>query len=81
VTEAPPEITELLANWSAGDQEAFRLVVPMLYGSLSSSGSAACRIIELRFFGGLSIEETPEVLGLAPATVKNATGPRPELGL
>jgi RNA polymerase sigma factor (TIGR02999 family) len=28
------------------------------------------RIIELRFFGGLSIEETAMVLGLSPATVK-----------
>jgi RNA polymerase sigma factor (TIGR02999 family) len=28
------------------------------------------RIVELRFFGGLSIEETSEVLGVSPATVK-----------
>jgi RNA polymerase sigma factor (TIGR02999 family) len=28
------------------------------------------RIIELRYFGGLSIEETAEVLGVAPVTVK-----------
>jgi RNA polymerase sigma factor (TIGR02999 family) len=28
------------------------------------------RIVELRFFGGLSIEETAEALGLSPATVK-----------
>jgi RNA polymerase sigma factor (TIGR02999 family) len=29
------------------------------------------RIVELRFFGGLSIEETAEVVGVSPATVKN----------
>jgi RNA polymerase sigma-70 factor (ECF subfamily) len=29
-----------------------------------------CRIIELRFFGGLTIEEAASVLGLSPATVK-----------
>jgi RNA polymerase sigma factor (TIGR02999 family) len=29
-----------------------------------------CRIVELRFFGGLSINETAEVLTLSPATVK-----------
>ena len=29
-----------------------------------------CRIVELRFFGGLSIEETAEVLGVSPATIK-----------
>ena len=28
------------------------------------------RIVELRFFGGLSIEETAEVMGMSPATVK-----------
>jgi len=28
------------------------------------------RIIELRFFGGLTVEETAEVLGISPATVK-----------
>jgi RNA polymerase sigma factor (TIGR02999 family) len=28
------------------------------------------RIVELRFFGGLSIEESSEVLGISPATVK-----------
>lgn len=29
-----------------------------------------CRIVELRFFSGLSIEETSHVLGISPATVK-----------
>ena len=28
------------------------------------------RIVELRFFGGLSIEETAEIVGVSPATVK-----------
>jgi RNA polymerase sigma factor (sigma-70 family) len=28
------------------------------------------RIVELRFFGGLSVEETAEVLGISAATVK-----------
>ena len=28
------------------------------------------RVVELRFFGGLSIEETSVVLGTSPATVK-----------
>jgi RNA polymerase sigma-70 factor (ECF subfamily) len=28
------------------------------------------QIVELRFFGGLSIEETSQVLGVSPATVK-----------
>ncbi|HEX7118335.1 MAG TPA: ECF-type sigma factor [Longimicrobiales bacterium] len=29
-----------------------------------------CRIVECRFFAGLSIEETAEALGISPATVK-----------
>jgi RNA polymerase sigma factor (TIGR02999 family) len=29
-----------------------------------------CRVVELRFFSGLSIEETSQVLGISPATVK-----------
>jgi RNA polymerase sigma factor (TIGR02999 family) len=29
-----------------------------------------CRIVELRFFGGLDVEETAEVLGISPTTVK-----------
>lgn len=28
------------------------------------------QIVELRFFGGLTIEETAELMGLSPATVK-----------
>jgi RNA polymerase sigma factor (TIGR02999 family) len=29
-----------------------------------------CRIVELRFFGGLTVEETAEALGVSPRTVK-----------
>ena len=28
------------------------------------------RMVELRFFGGLTVEETAEVMGVSPATVK-----------
>ncbi len=30
----------------------------------------AAKVVELRFFGGLEIDETAEVLGISPATVK-----------
>jgi RNA polymerase sigma factor (TIGR02999 family) len=30
------------------------------------------QVVELRFFGGLSVEETAEVMGNSPATVKRA---------
>jgi RNA polymerase sigma factor (TIGR02999 family) len=37
---------------------------------LASIDPQQSRIIELRFFGGLSIEETAEALNMSPATVK-----------
>jgi RNA polymerase sigma factor (TIGR02999 family) len=41
--------------------------------ALNQLGSAAPRpaqVVELRFFGGLEIEQTAEALGISPATVK-----------
>ena len=37
---------------------------------LAQQDEAQARIVEMRFFAGLSIEETAEVLGISPATVK-----------
>lgn len=37
---------------------------------LSELDAQQGRIVELRFFGGLTIEDTSEVLGISPATVK-----------
>jgi len=37
---------------------------------LGEQDTRACKVIELRFFGGLSIEETAEVLNCSPRTVK-----------
>jgi RNA polymerase sigma-70 factor (ECF subfamily) len=36
---------------------------------LSSTDERKCRVIELRFFGGLSVQETAEVLKVSPDTV------------
>ena len=41
--------------------------------SLAAIDERKSRVIELRFFGGLTIEETAEVLGLSTATVINET--------
>ncbi|MBL8208404.1 MAG: sigma-70 family RNA polymerase sigma factor [Blastocatellia bacterium] len=38
--------------------------------TLANMDAQQCRVVELRYFGGLSIEETAEVLGISPATVK-----------
>ena len=36
---------------------------------LEAIGGRRARIVELRFFGGLSVEETAEVVGVSRATV------------
>lgn len=38
---------------------------------LEAMDERQCRIVELRFFGGLTIEETAEVMKLSTATIKN----------
>ena len=37
---------------------------------LAEMDEQQARIVELRYFGGLTIEETSEVMGIAPATIK-----------
>jgi RNA polymerase sigma factor (TIGR02999 family) len=39
---------------------------------LASLDAQQARLVELRYFGGLTIEETAEVLGVSPATVKRS---------
>lgn len=39
---------------------------------LSAMDPELARLVELRFFGGLSIEETADLLGVSPATVKRS---------
>ncbi len=39
-------------------------------GKLEAVDGVEARIVELRYFGGLTVEETAEALGLSPATVK-----------
>ncbi|MCU0970594.1 MAG: sigma-70 family RNA polymerase sigma factor [Gammaproteobacteria bacterium] len=37
--------------------------------ALAAMDERKCRVIELRYFGGLSVNETAEALGVSPATV------------
>jgi RNA polymerase sigma factor (TIGR02999 family) len=39
---------------------------------LAALDAQQARLVELRYFGGLTIEETAEVLGVSPATVKRS---------
>lgn len=46
------------------------LALDDVLSDLASMDEQQSRIVELRFFGGLTIEETADVLGVSPATVK-----------
>ncbi len=39
-------------------------------GRLAQLDPQKAKIVELRFFGGLTVEETAEVIGVSPATIK-----------
>jgi RNA polymerase sigma factor (TIGR02999 family) len=55
---------------SGGDKTFDLLILDEALSRLSALDPEQGRIVELRFFGGLSIEESAETLGVSPATVK-----------
>ena len=46
------------------------ITLDLALARLATLDAAQARIVELRFFGGLSIEETAEAMALSPATIK-----------
>ena len=52
------------------EEEAAILALSESLGRLESESARHSQIVECRFFGGMTIEETAEALGLSPATVK-----------
>lgn len=46
------------------------LAVDAALDKLAALDAEQARLVELRYFGGLSVEETADALGLSPATVK-----------
>jgi RNA polymerase sigma factor (sigma-70 family) len=55
------------------DPEAWRRVEGLFHTaleSLSRIDDPKGRVVELRYLGGLSVEETAEVIGISPETVK-----------
>jgi RNA polymerase sigma factor (TIGR02999 family) len=63
----------LVDSLIAGGGEASQLDIIALDAALetlASHDAQQARVVELRYFGGLSIEETAEALGISPATVK-----------
>ncbi len=61
-------LDEAVSYFAERDVELVRLDDALL--GLERFDPQQSRIVELRFFGGLSIEEAAEVLGVSPATVK-----------
>ena len=46
------------------------LALDQALGALASIDERQCRVVELRFFAGLTIDETAEAIGVSPATVE-----------
>ena len=46
------------------------VVLEQILCRLEEFSAPACRVVEARFFGGLTVEETAEFLHVSPATVK-----------
>jgi RNA polymerase sigma factor (TIGR02999 family) len=51
------------------EKDADLLALDEALKELARIDARKCQIVELRFFGGLSVEETAEVLSIAPVTV------------
>jgi RNA polymerase sigma-70 factor, ECF subfamily len=51
------------------DQDSDLLALDEALNDLARLDGRKSRVVELRFFGGLSVEESAEVLGVAPVTV------------
>src|SRR5207248_840124 len=54
----------------AGDPESMLPALDEALTRLEQIDAEQARIVELRFFAGLSIEETADALGISPATLK-----------
>jgi RNA polymerase sigma factor (TIGR02999 family) len=53
----------------SGDRSAELIALDDALNTLGSVDARKARVVELRFFGGLSVEETAEVLAVSPETV------------
>ncbi len=54
------------------DRDRYLVALDDALNDLVSVDAELARVVELRFFGGLTVDETAEVLGVSGATVKRA---------
>ena len=63
-------LDEALAEDRAGGRSVDVMALDQALERLEAIDPVRARIVELRYFGGLSVEETAAELGISPATVK-----------
>jgi RNA polymerase sigma factor (TIGR02999 family) len=61
---------EVFQRGTRADQTEQILAVDQIVAQLAELDPRQARVVELRYFAGLSVEETAEVLGIATRTVK-----------
>jgi RNA polymerase sigma factor (TIGR02999 family) len=67
----PVTLNEEIFQQSPGyDQTEEILAVDQVLARLAELDSRQARVVELRYFGGLTVEETAEAMGIATRTVK-----------
>ena len=68
--EAPVDVDELADVLASPVPDEQLVTLDASLDRLSDLDARQAKVVELRFFGGLSVIETGEVLGLSPTTVK-----------
>jgi RNA polymerase sigma factor (TIGR02999 family) len=68
--QVPIEVDESLLAAEPSALELDLVALDRALDRLSGLDAQQARIVELRFFGGLSVEETADALNVSPATVK-----------
>lgn len=68
-TRVPLEQAASILGWDA-DRELEVLMVNDCLGRLRKRHERAARLVELRYFGGFTLEEAADTLGWSPATLK-----------
>jgi RNA polymerase sigma factor (TIGR02999 family) len=67
---AQPRVTFDEALVAGGEQSFDILAIDRALEKLAALDPEQARLVELRFFGGLTVEETAEEMSISPATVK-----------
>ncbi|MCX6545197.1 MAG: ECF-type sigma factor [Acidobacteria bacterium] len=69
-TEGGPEITALLAAWRDGEPGSRDRLMELAYPELRRLDHRKSRLVELRYFAGLTVEEAARALDISVETAK-----------